>query len=88
MSNGGYEFLREYDDGQRWVWLAARLEAIDRRIVAVEVEGGEHRCRLEEIERRCASRAWTQPAVTWLLLALAGALAGSAGWALGHVLAG
>lgn len=58
MSNGDYEFLRGYDEEERWVWLAARLESFERRLGALGQTERTRGARVEDIEQRCAERAW------------------------------
>ena len=65
MSNGDYEFLRDYNEEERWVWLAAQLDGLRCRLNAADAlqdaqddDIARLRDGYAEVERRCAKRAW------------------------------
>ncbi len=58
MSDGDYGFLHDMEAGERWVWLAGRIESLERRMAAGTQTQEDHSGRIEHIERRCAERAW------------------------------
>lgn len=89
MSNGDYEFLRGYDDEERWVWLAAQLDGLKCRLNASDAlqDAQEKEIgRIEGIERRCAKRAWQGAALKAGMVLLVTTLLSSFGTLLFMVL--
>jgi hypothetical protein len=80
MSESRFDFLKTLTEGERWVWLALRLEALSGRLREVQAAGALHDQRLGAVERRCSVRAWHGPALRALLAGLLGALAAAAAY--------
>jgi len=80
MGESRFDFLRKYPDGERWVWLAARLEGLSGRLGEVRAEQAAHDGRIGGIERRCAARRWMAPVLKGLLGGILGALAAAAAY--------
>ncbi len=86
MSNGDYEFLRGYDEEERWVWLAAQLDGLKCRLNASDALQDAQEEEIEGIERRCARRAWHGAALKTGIVLLVTTLLSSFGTLLFMVL--
>jgi len=88
MSNGDYEFLGGYTDGERWVWLAGTLEGMGNRMSATE-DVQEANCEeLDALKACCASRGWIVWALKFVIATAVLQILAVAGWALAQVFAG
>lgn len=80
MDENRYGFLKALTEGERWVWLGLRLEALAGRLRELQAAQARHDGRLDGVERRCSARAWHGPALRALLAGLLGALAAAAAY--------
>lgn len=62
-------------EGQRWAWLAGRLDQMGRNLDTDFTRLNNHERAIDRMEKRCAARAWQGKLIWAALLASVGLLA-------------